>query len=95
MAVPNPPGEVISLIRAREEAQASLAEAAARCAQPAIPESILVGAGDSRVPNEDASIYGVDAPPSSPRDSQGRGRTKKKVAKVITSRGVRLRNRII
>ena len=79
--------ELISLIRAKELAQAALAAAAVQHADHLALEAEASTALTTRTDKETAT--GVVAPPL-PR----RGRARR-VAKAITSRGVRLRNRII
>ena len=79
--------ELISLVRAKEMAQAALAAAAAqhadRLALEAEPSTSLA------IRPEGETATGVAAP-SSPRCGKVR-----RVAKAITSTGVRLRNRVI
>ena len=79
--------ELISLVRAKEMAQAALTAAAAqhadRLALEAEPSTSLA------IRPEGETATGVAAP-SSPRCGKVR-----RVAKAITSRGVRLRNRVI
>ena len=79
--------ELISLIRAKEEAQAALAAAAAQHAEHMAVEDDPSTSLSLRPEGE--TTTGVAAPPS-PRCGKVR-----RVAKAITSRGVRLRNRVI
>ena len=81
--------ELISLVRVKELAQAGLAAAAAEHAEqrPRVPEG-----GDSvviSVPEEGGQATGV-----APSPTPCRGKTRR-VAKAVTSRGVRLHNRVI
>lgn len=85
--------DLISLLRAREEAQAALAEAAARCAAAQAVEATdaaSVGADVVDMPMEGAEAEAASVLPSSSRKP-----ARKRVAKAVSSRGVRLRNRII
>lgn len=82
--------EIISLVRAREEAQAALAAAAARCVLAGSSELVPVGTG-----NVSGPVEGTEARDASDIPSSSRAPARKKVAKALTSRGVRLRNRII
>ena len=79
--------ELISLVRAKELAQAALAAAAAQHAEHMAVEEDPSTSLSLRPEGETAT--GVAAPPS-PRCGKVR-----RVAKAITSRGVRLRNRVI
>ena len=81
------------MIRAREDAQAALAAAAAlakareaSATALAVPDPI----GSVVVSGGAAETREVEASPS-----RSRAPAKKRVAKPVTSRGVRLRNRII
>ena len=93
VALDSSPLDIIPLVRAREDAQAALAAAAARCAavqsadgQAAVP----VGAGAVALPTEeDEAGVASDLPSSS------RAPARKRVAKAVSSRGVRLHNRVI
>ena len=81
--------ELISLVRAKELAQAAIAAAAAERAEqrPRVPEG-----GDAVVismPEEGGQATGV-----APSPTPCRGKTRR-VAKEVTSRGVRLRKRVI
>ena len=85
--------DLISLLHAREEAQAALAEAAARCAAAQAVEATdaaSVGADVVDMPMEGAEAEAASVLPSSSRKP-----ARKRVAKAVSSRGVRLRNRII
>lgn len=85
--------EVISLVRAREEAQAALAEAAARCAAgAAVPAPLVDPVGTGAL---DGSEEGEEDRDASTLPSSSRMPARKRVAKAVSSRGVRLRNRII
>ena len=92
-------GELVTLIRAREEAQVALAEAAAAAkAREADSTALAVsvnpealGIPTSLVLSEGAAATREVA--TAPTTS--RAQAKKRVAKPVTSRGVRLRNRII
>ena len=79
--------ELVSLVRAKELAQAALAAAAAQHAERLAVEE--EPSTSLRLRPEGETTTGVAAPPS-PR----RGRARR-VAKAITSRGVRLRNRVV
>ena len=81
--------ELISLVRAKELAQAALAAAAAARAEQRTegPEGGAVAV--LSVPEEEGHATGV-----APSPSPCRGKVRR-VAKVVTSRGVRLRNRVI
>ena len=81
--------EVLSLIRAKEIAQAALAQAALARVAPAADE-----AGASLVPvaRPDQEDKVARAAPSS---SNRRPAKTRRVAKAVTARGIRLRNRII
>lgn len=84
-------GDIISLVRAREEAQAALAQAAAACVvASAVQAQSAVGAADIGVPDE-----GTTAREAADIPSCSRAPARKRVAKAVSSRGVRLRNRII
>ncbi|KAE8798580.1 hypothetical protein D1007_26061 [Hordeum vulgare] len=92
-------GPIVCMIRAREEAQVALAEAAdaakAREANAAaISAADTAGAVSGALMlvflGGEAETSEADATPST-----SRAPTKKRVAKPVTSRGVRLRNRII
>ena len=82
--------EIVSLVHAREEAQAALAAAAVRCASNNELAIVPVEAGDERVPDEVTLAREAGVLPSN-----GRATARKRVAKAVTSRGVRLRNRVI
>ena len=82
--------EIILLVRAQEEAQAALAEAAARCqasdAQKDCPGGQLVVV----MPEGEVEMReGSDFP------SASRAPARKRVQKAVSSRGVRLRNRVL
>ena len=81
--------EVLSLIRAKEIAQAALAKAAQARAAPAAKE-----AGASLVPgvrpDQEDKVAGA-----APSSSNRRPAKTRRVAKAVTARGIRLRNRII
>lgn len=81
--------EVLSLIRAKEIAQAALAQAALSHVAPAGDK-----AGASLVPavRPDQEDIVAGAAPSS---SNRRPAKTRRVAKAVTARGIRLRNRII
>ena len=86
-------GELVSLIRAREDAQAALAAAAALAkAREASAMALVVSdpVGSAVVASRSADTRELEAIPST-----SRAPAKKRVAKPVTSRGVRLRNRII
>lgn len=90
VAISAPHGDIISLVRAREEAQAALAAAAARCAERNELTIVPVEAGINVGPDEETEARDASDLPSSSRVP-----ARKRVAKAVTSRGVRLRNRII
>ena len=81
--------EVLSLIRAKEIAQAALAQAALAHVAPAADE---VGASLVPVARPDQEDKVAGAAPSS---SNRRPAKTRRVAKAVTARGIRLRNRII
>lgn len=92
-------GEIISMIRAREDAQAALAEAAAAAKASAVASEAdstqaVVGAAPGGLVT---SLSGgvAEAREAEAAPSTSRAPAKKRVAKAVTSRGVRLRNRII
>ena len=80
--------EILSLVHAREVAQAALAAAAVRCASNNELAIVPVEAGDDRVPDEVTLAREAGVLPSN-----GRAAARKRVAKAVTSRGVRLRNK--
>ena len=82
--------DIISLVRAREEAHAALAAAAVHCANNNKLGIVPVEAGDERVPDEVTQAREAGVLPSN-----GRVTARKRVAKAVTSRGVRLCNRVI
>lgn len=83
--------ELLSLVRAKERAQAALALAAASRAEAKAAE-IEVGASVDALPMEGGeAVVAASTPTPSPR----RKVTTRRVAKAVMSRGVRLRNRII
>ena len=82
--------DIIPLVRAREEAQAALAEAAARCQALDAQENCPGGQLVVVVPEGEAEPReGSDLPSSS------RVPARKRVQKAVSSRGVRLRNRVL
>ena len=81
--------EVLSLIRAKEIAQATLAQAALARAAPAVEEA---GASLMTVMRPDQEDIAAGAAPS---PSNRRPAKTRRVAKAVTARGIRLRNRII
>ena len=90
MAISGSQNNIIPLVRAREEAQAALAAAATRCADSNLLAIVPVGDGDEVMPDEATQAREAGVLPSN-----GRVPTRKRVAKAVTSRGVRLRNRVI
>ena len=81
--------EVLSLIRAKEIAQAALAKAAQARAAPVAKEAGAPLVPGVR-PEQEDQVAG--AAPSSPNRRPAKTR---RVAKAVTARGIRLRNRII
>ena len=92
-------GELVTLIRAREEAQAALAEAAA-AARASEAEDTTLGIPATPVSSDSPSLLVLSEGAAATREiaaapTTSRAPAKKRVAKPVTSRGVRLRNRII
>ena len=86
-------GELVLLIRAREDAQAALASTAALAkAREASATALVVSdpVGSAVVASGNSDAREVEAIAST-----SRAPAKKRVAKPVTSRGVCLRNRII
>ena len=89
----------MSIIRAREEAQAALAEAAA-AAKAREAESTALAVSANPVASGNPATLVLSEGAAATREvgvapSTSRAQAKKRVAKPVTSRGVRLCNRII